>query len=127
MNGWRRAAVAAMSCASLACGGKLADDATTTDAGADATGDAGLGWSETGPPVTEAAPPPSSGCDYTTAETEVDSNGACSVTQTWACSGDVYALQCNCWVETCECYKNGDKMLAFGFQGNCPSCAVGPD
>jgi hypothetical protein len=128
MNGWRRAAVAAMSCASLACGGKLADDATTTtDAAANSTGDVGLGWSETGPPVTEAAPPPPpSSCSYTTTEITNDSNGVCSSTETWTCGGgDLYELQCNCWSQTCECLKNDQKMLAFGFQGNCPSCDLG--
>jgi len=128
MDGWRRAAYAAMSCASLACGGKLADDtASTEDASSDATNDVGLGWSETGPPVADAAPPlPSSNCNYTTQQIATDSNGKCEATETWTCGGDLYEVQCNCWSQTCECYGNGDEMLAFGFQG-CPSCTLGSD
>jgi len=130
MNGWRRAAYAAISCASLACGGKIADDTATQDdddASADATKDVGLGWAETGPPVYDAQPPPPQGtCSYTTPEISTDSNGKCSTTETWTCTGDLYEVQCNCWSQTCECYGNGKKMLAFGFQG-CPSCTLGSD
>jgi hypothetical protein len=120
-----------MSCASLACGGKLADDTATQqqgedDATADAASDAPLGWSETGPPTVDATPPPSSNCSYTTPEIAIDSNGKCSTTETWSCGGNFYEVDCNCWSQTCECYGNGDKMLAFGFQG-CPSCTLGSD
>jgi hypothetical protein len=127
MNGWRRAAYAAMSCASLACGGKLADDtAEVPDASADGTNDAGLGWSETGPPKADAQPPPSGVCAYTEQEVATDSNGQCSTSQAWSCDGGVYEVKCNCWTQTCECYGNGHEMLAFGFEG-CPSCTLGSD
>lgn len=129
MNGWRRAACAAMSCASLACGGKLADDTATPDgdAAADATKDVGLGWSETGPPVFDAPPPPPpSTCSYTTQQIATDSNGKCSTTETWTCGSDLYEVDCNCWSQTCECLGNGHEMLTFGFLG-CPSCTLGSD
>ena len=131
MNGWRRAAYAAISCASLACGGKLADDtaAPKDDAAADAAmKDAGLGWSETGPPVIDATPPPPppSSCSYTAPEVITDSNGKCSTDETWTCGGNLYEVQCNCWSQTCECLGNGDEMLTFGFEG-CPSCTLGSD
>lgn len=132
MNGWRRAAFAAMSCASLACGGKILDDTATLDgdaASADGTTDVGLGWSETGPPPVADAqppPPPPSSCDYTTQQVSIDSNGKCATTETWTCGSDLYEVDCNCWSQTCECYGNGDKLLAFGFAG-CPSCTLGSD
>ncbi|HEX4517702.1 MAG TPA: hypothetical protein VGH87_28295 [Polyangiaceae bacterium] len=128
MNGWRPAAFAAMTCASLACGGKLADDtAAPGDAAMDATTDVGLGWTETGPPFADAQPPPPpTSCDYAAPEIATDTNGLCSTSETWTCDGGFYEVQCNCWSHTCECYGNGDKLLAFGFEG-CPSCTLGSD
>jgi hypothetical protein len=91
------------------------------------TKDVGLGWSETGPPVIDATPPPPpSTCSYAAPEIITDSNGKCSTNETWTCGGDLYEVQCNCWSQTCECLGNGDEMLTFGFEG-CPSCTLGSD